>query len=85
MYIASADWMTRNLSRRVEVGFPIFDGALRQEVRHLIDLQLQDNKKARTITNQYIRTKSPAEEVRAQFATYTFLQYLKQEAAAEQE
>ncbi len=53
MYVASADWMTRNLSKRVEVGFPIFDNALRQEIRHLIDLQLQDNTKART-TGPYL-------------------------------
>ncbi|QMU29914.1 polyphosphate kinase 1 [Adhaeribacter radiodurans] len=84
MYIASADWMTRNLSRRVEVGFPLFDGALRQEVRHLIELQLQDNTKARTIQNTYLRTKN-ATETRSQFDTYSYLQTLYQEAETAQE
>lgn len=83
MYVASADWMTRNLSRRVEVGFPIFDNALRQEIRHLIDLQLQDNKKARTITNEYIHTDA-ATENRAQFATYSYLQNLEEDVTAQQ-
>ncbi|RDC64592.1 polyphosphate kinase 1 [Adhaeribacter pallidiroseus] len=84
MYVASADWMTRNLSRRVEVGFPIFDKALHQEIRHLIDLQLQDNTKARTIDNQYVHTEaSPAS--RAQYATYDYLQHLKDEVKVEPE
>ncbi|PSR56165.1 polyphosphate kinase 1 [Adhaeribacter arboris] len=76
MYIASADWMTRNLSRRVEVGFPLFDEALRREVRHLIELQLRDNTKARTIQNKYLR--NDGKETRAQFATYSYLQNLYQ-------
>ncbi|MDQ3290827.1 MAG: polyphosphate kinase 1, partial [Bacteroidota bacterium] len=84
MYIASADWMTRNLSRRVEVGFPLFDETLRQEVRHLIELQLNDNTKARTILNQYLQTKN-ASEIRAQFDTYSYLQNLNQEAEVTQE
>ena len=79
LYIASADWMTRNLSRRVEVGFPIFDENLHQEIKHLTQLQLHDNKKARTVQNQYIRDQNAAAEVRSQFATYAYLQSLNPE------
>ena len=75
LYVASADWMTRNLSRRVEVAFPLLDEALRQQVRHLMELQLADNQKARTIKNHYLRN-GEAPAVRSQFATYAYLQSL---------
>ena len=39
LYLSSADWMTRNLNRRVEVAFPIYDPAARAELRHVLDLQ----------------------------------------------
>jgi polyphosphate kinase len=79
LYVASADWMTRNLSRRIEVGFPVFDEKLRQEIRYLTELQLHDNKKARTIHNQYFRNRADDEEIRAQLATYHYLQSLNPE------
>lgn len=49
MYIASADWMTRNLSRRVEVAIPVYDSKIRNQLQHMLDLQLADNRKARVI------------------------------------
>jgi len=49
MYLASADWMKRNLSRRVEVAIPVYDPEVRRQLQRLIDLQLADNRKARTI------------------------------------
>jgi polyphosphate kinase len=73
LYVASADWMTRNLSRRIEAAFPLLDERLRQEVRDIIDLQRQDNVKARNSRNVYIR-RSHEPEVRSQYATYHFLQ-----------
>ena len=45
-FIASADLMTRNLRRRVEIACPILDPAIRDQLRYLLDLQLQDNAKA---------------------------------------
>lgn len=57
IYLSSADTMTRNLSRRVEVAFPIYDAKLKQEIRYFIDLQMKDNVKSRIIDakhkNQY--------------------------------
>ena len=71
IYLASADWMTRNLDRRVEVAFPIFDPALKRELIAILDLQLADNVKARRIdgemTNEFIRDDWPP--VRAQIET----------------
>ncbi len=49
MYIASADWMTRNTENRVEVAAPIQDSALKQEILDMLQLQLADNTKARNI------------------------------------
>ncbi|MDX1530865.1 MAG: polyphosphate kinase 1, partial [Rhodothermales bacterium] len=77
LYLASADWMTRNLSRRVEVAFPIYDPALRAELRQLLDLQWADTVKARTLDaqqrNAYHRP-TGAPPVRAQVETYRLLQ-----------
>ena len=46
IYIGSADWMTRNLSRRVEAVVPIEDPDLKRELRMILDIQLQDNRHA---------------------------------------
>ena len=47
IYMGSADWMPRNLDKRVEILFPVEDNALKEEVIHIMDIQLQDNMKAR--------------------------------------
>jgi polyphosphate kinase len=50
VYLGSADWMPRNLLRRIEVVFPINDGVLRERVKsELLDLTLSDNVKARLL------------------------------------
>jgi polyphosphate kinase len=79
LYLASADWMKRNLSRRVEVGFPIKDVKLKAELLKMLDLQLNDNTKARVLnktqSNPYRKYKSK-KKVRAQFDTYRYLKKL---------
>ena len=47
--LASADWMPRNLDRRVEIAFPILDSGLQAQVRTVLDVQLADTAKARRI------------------------------------
>jgi polyphosphate kinase len=49
LYLASADWMTRNLDRRVEVVFPIYNPELKQELIRFLQIQWADNVKARLI------------------------------------
>ncbi len=78
VYVSSADWMTRNLDRRVEAAFPLLDEALRAEVRHLLDLERQDNVKARDFDNHLCCSVEGEPPVRAQEAQY---QYLKKLAA----
>ena len=77
VYISSADWMTRNLDRRVEVAFPILDETLRAEVRHLLDFQRHDNVKARDFENKLIPAAEGEKPLRAQEATYAWLKGLK--------
>jgi polyphosphate kinase len=76
IYLTSADFMSRNIDNRVEVGFPILDEHLRKEVKDMINIQLQDNTKAREInstnSNKYHKTNS-ADSHRAQIEIYTYL------------
>ncbi len=76
IYLTSADFMTRNIDTRVEVGFPIYDEELKKEVREIINIQLRDNTKSREInnlnSNKYHKTGSDI-PVRAQIDTYNYL------------
>ena len=46
VYMGSADWMPRNLDRRVEIMFPVEDDVLREKVIHILEVELEDNVKA---------------------------------------
>lgn len=49
IYIGSADWMTRNLDNRVEAYAPVYDEAVRRELRRIVDEGLADNVAARVV------------------------------------
>ncbi len=78
MYLASADWMRRNLDRRVEVAFPVLDENIRQIIRQVVDFQLNDNVKARLLSekemNRHRERREGEAGVRSQAATYDFFQ-----------
>jgi polyphosphate kinase len=76
VYVSSADWMGRNLNRRVEVAFPLLDETLRAEVRYLLDLERADNVKARDFDNSYVQPAEGQPPVRAQEAQYQYLKKL---------
>ncbi|MCR5213503.1 MAG: polyphosphate kinase 1 [Eubacterium sp.] len=63
MYIGSADFMTRNTVRRVEVATPIYDEAIRGKLRDMFQMQMSDNVKARELhsdgTYKYVKHKAP--------------------------
>ena len=73
-YLGSADWMKRNLYRRIECNFPIYDPDLKQEIRDILEIQLKDNVKASQINekleNVRVRNKKP--QLRSQIATYEY-------------
>jgi polyphosphate kinase len=74
-YLSSADWMERNLSYRIETTFPVYDESLQREIMDSIQLQLNDNVKARIIDrynqNEYRRMATDI-PVRAQLETYFY-------------
>ena len=79
-YLASADWMSRNLDRRIEVAFPIYDPELFQQLRILLEIQLAGNLKARILDarqeNHYVVREPHQPFVQAQPAFYEYLKSL---------
>ena len=77
VYLSSADWMQRNMDRRVEVAFPVLDPALQAEVLRFLEVQWADMVKARIIderqTNRRRRPAQGAKALRAQEAWYKAL------------
>ncbi len=59
IYIGSADWMPRNLDRRVELAFPVADPAHRARLGHILDVLLADNAKARELKPDGTLAKRP--------------------------
>lgn len=75
MYVGSADWMTRNLDRRIEVAFPIRQPHIRSEIREHLQLQLTDCEKAVRLSESLENVRAPECDppIRAQHATYALL------------
>ncbi len=78
LYLSSADLMKRNLDRRVEVAFPVFDPLAREELEQLLHLQLSDNTKARLLDadqeNHYVGRRAGEPRVEAQEGFYRWLE-----------
>ncbi len=80
-FISSADWMQRNLDFRSEVATPIYDKDIQQELRNMLDIQLNDNVKARIINaeqdNRYVSEfRTAKSKIRAQDEIYNYLKKL---------
>jgi len=75
-YISSADWMVRNIDHRVEAACPIFEKNIKEELKHIIQIQLSDNIKARKLdnelSNQYVNPRN-TKKIRSQVETYNYL------------
>ncbi len=49
IFMGSADWMPRNLDKRVEIVFPVEDADIKEQVKHILHMQLEDNVKAHVL------------------------------------
>ena len=82
IFISSADWMVRNIDHRIEAACPVLDKQIQEELKAVIEIQLNDNVKARILdnhlNNEYIDSKN-SKKIRSQIETYNYLikkQYL---------
>ncbi|MDR6301618.1 polyphosphate kinase 1 [Mesonia maritima] len=77
LFFGSADWMNRNLDRRIEVLAPVYDPEIAQEFKDILNIQLKDNMKARIQdeeeSNNYIQPKKGEDKIRSQYEIYNYL------------
>ncbi|MDG5800840.1 polyphosphate kinase 1 [Marinilabiliaceae bacterium ANBcel2] len=75
IYMTSADWMNRNINRRIEIAFPLESEKVICDVLDVLNLQLRDNVKASYITKDLSnkRIKAGDRKVRSQWATFKML------------
>lgn len=75
IYISSADWMTRNLDYRIEAAVKINSKSIKKEIKDILQIQLEDNVKARVLDNKlknkYVKNKELPK--RSQIETYHYL------------
>ena len=80
IFLGSADWMNRNIYRRIEVCFPLYDPQLKKQLTDIIDLQVKDNTQAvwidANMNNAAVENEGPP--VRSQEAIYHYLQSTEQ-------
>ena len=78
VFIGSADWMTRNLTHRIEVVVPILDEGHKKTILDIVNIELADNVKSRIIDaeqkNEYLR--NAEKEIQSQLSIY---EYFKKE------
>lgn len=76
MFTLSADWMTRNLDRRVEVAIPILDKSIKKSLLEFFEIQWSDNVKSRDLSifgaNNYVVKKEKESSCRSQVALYDY-------------
>ena len=78
VYISSADWMTRNIDQRVEVGCPIYCPQVKKTIIDIINIQCMDNTKSRILdteqSNPY-QVAASDKPIRSQIETYRYLKH----------
>jgi len=75
IYLGSADWMNRNIYRRIEVCFPIFDDTIKLEIKAILALQLADNVKAVVLNDNMINIPvvTKQQPIQSQYRIYKLL------------
>jgi polyphosphate kinase len=81
IFISSADWMVRNLDYRIEATAPVFDETLKEELKHILEIQLAENEKARILDNEqvnkYVHRDLREKHIRSQVSIYNYLRAKK--------
>lgn len=73
IWLGSSDWMERNLYRRIEVCFPLYEERLKTQIRQIVALQLSDNTQAEYISR--LNTEAvPHQPIASQYETYKLIQ-----------
>jgi polyphosphate kinase len=77
VYISSADWMVRNLSHRIETAVPIYDKEIKETILELLEIQFNDNVKARSLNhksiNDYYNKDESTIPFQSQLETYYYM------------
>ena len=77
LYLTSADWMKRNLYRRIETAFPVLDKKIKKTVLSILNIQLNDNVKAclidENLNNVFFPVPEKGKEIRAQEEIYKLI------------
>jgi polyphosphate kinase len=75
VYLTSADWMERNLHRRIEVAFPIYKESIKRQIIDILKIQLEDNQSAVWVDEQLnnVFKYNDQPPLRAQQAIYEYL------------
>lgn len=88
VFISSADWMTRNMDNRVEIGCPIYDVDNKNRILDILNIQWRDTVKARIIdaeqTNKYVK-RGNRKQLRSQVEIYNYLKDLETKQHAKPE
>jgi polyphosphate kinase len=78
--ISSADWMTRNMDNRIEVGCPVYDKVLQNRIVDIMEMQFRDTIKARVIdaeqSNKYVK-RGNRRNLRSQHEIYEYLKTIE--------
>lgn len=78
LFISSADWMTRNLDYRIEVGAQILDPKVAERIKKILEIQESDNRKSRIIDaeqkNVYVKYEPGSPKIRAQIDIHDYLE-----------
>lgn len=86
LYLGSADWMNRNIYHRIEVCFPVYDEAIKKELKQILALQVNDNVQAVYIDsglgNVPVHTNKQGKAIRSQEAIYQLIRAQHQKPAA---
>jgi polyphosphate kinase len=83
VFLSSADWMTRNMEKRVEISFPIVEESMKQRIIKILELILSDNVKAREQDNNgeyhYVIRKENDPEIDCQTEIFSMAYHISED------